>query len=116
MLNKIILAFLEPFLFLSGKSLLFHRIFTVSVKMPKISLFHVQSQKLKCLVLSRNPHSDTQIPFLGVLSHSDNSDRILASSILLTDGAFQIGGLFYKDQFPHRSGYGERFQLGKFYY
>ena len=103
-------------MFLSGKNLLFHIIFAVSVKMPKILLFHVQSQKVKCLVLSMSPHSDIQIPFLGFLSHSHNSDRILASSILLADGAFQIGGLFHKDQFPYRSGYGERFQLGKFYY
>ena len=35
--NKIIVAFLEPFLFLSGKNLLFQRNFlTVSVQMPKI--------------------------------------------------------------------------------
>ena len=44
-LNKIILAFLEPFLLLSGKNLLFQRIFTASVKCLKFNSFMLQSQK-----------------------------------------------------------------------
>ena len=41
-LNKIILAFFEPFLLLSGKkNYCFKGFFTVGVKMPKIYLFHV---------------------------------------------------------------------------
>ena len=59
LLNKIILAFLEPFLFLFGKNLPLQWMqFTASVKIPKTKLFHVTERKKKCLVSSRYPHSD----------------------------------------------------------
>ena len=61
LLNKIILAFLEPFLFLFGKNLPLQWIrFTASAKIPKTLLFHVTERKKKCLVSSRYPHS---VPF-----------------------------------------------------
>ena len=69
-----ILAFLEPLLLLSGeKNYCFKEFFTVSVKMPKTRLllklncFVLQSEKMKCLVLSRYPHSQPPInfPWLG---------------------------------------------------
>ena len=58
-LKKLILAFLEPFLLLSGKKkCCFKESFTVSIKMPiKFYCFMLQSQKIKCLVLTRYiPH------------------------------------------------------------
>ena len=58
-LNKIILAFLEPVLLLSGKKkLLFQRFFLLLVlKCQKLNCFILKSQKIKCLVLSRYPRS-----------------------------------------------------------
>ena len=77
---------------LSGKKLLFQRIFTVSVKMPKM----LQNQKMKCLVLSRYPHSDPRdgnwreaFPFpsspLRVFLARSLTRNILARATILRD-------------------------------
>ena len=53
------MAFIEPFLPLSGKNVLFQRIFLVLVlKRLKFNCFMLQSQKMRCLVLSRYPQKD----------------------------------------------------------
>ena len=60
-LNKIILAFLEPFCFFLEKMYFFIEFFTVSVKMPKTDLTVSCYKGRKwntCLVLSRYPRSD----------------------------------------------------------
>ncbi len=57
--NNIYLALLEPFLSLFGEDLLFTVTFLLLVlKCLKFYFFMLQSQKIKCLVLSRYPHSD----------------------------------------------------------
>ena len=48
-LNRIIVAFLEPFLLISGKKLLFQRYFLLLVlKCLKFNSFMLQAKKIKC--------------------------------------------------------------------
>ena len=63
-LNKIILAFLEPFCFFLEKIYCFKEFFTVSVKMPK---FHVTKPKNEVLSVIEVPPFRPSLNFISLL-------------------------------------------------